>query len=179
MNQIRIEATSLAQIPGYHAALDEVAKERRFLAFLQAPALADSTKFVQWLTAGAGLHYVAITSGDTVVGWCDVVRHPHTGFAHTGQLGMGVVAGYRRRGIGRRLVQAALDGATEIGLRRVELEVFRSNVGAVRLYDAFGFQHEGAKRQARILDGIVDDVLIMARLQSPAIDSGAASVERR
>lgn len=178
MDHIRVEATSLSQIPGYHAALDQVAKERRFLVFLQAPSLADSTKFVQWLAAGAGLHYVAITSSDTVVGWCDVVRHPHAGFTHAGQLGMGVIAPYRRRGVGRQLVQSALDGAAASGLRRIELEVFRSNVWAVRLYESSGFQHEGVKRESRILDGIVDDVLFMSRLYSQAIQPVVAAVER-
>jgi ribosomal protein S18 acetylase RimI-like enzyme len=178
MEHIRVEATGLAQVPGYHAALDQVAQERRFLAFLQAPPLADSIKFVEWLSAGAGLHLVAITATNDVVGWCDVVRHPHAGFTHAGQLGMGVVAPYRRRGIGRRLVQAALERAAASGIRRVELEVFRSNVGAVRLYESTGFQHEGAKREARILDGVVDDVLIMAWLQSPAIQPGVAAAKR-
>ena len=96
---------------------------------------------------------------------CDI---PHEGFTHVGQLGMGVLGGYRRRGVGRQLLQAALDGGRAIGLRRLELEVFRSNAAAVLLYESFGFQHEGAKRDARILDGITDDVLIMARV-TPAI----------
>ena len=169
MDQIRVEVTRPTHVPGYHAALDAVARERRYLAFLQAPPLDQSAQFVQWLGTGAGLHYVAITAEDTVVGWCDVVRHPHEGFTHVGQLGMGVLGGYRRRGVGRQLLQAALDGGRAIGLRRLELEVFRSNAAAVLLYESFGFQHEGAKRDARILDGITDDVLIMARVVTPAI----------
>jgi hypothetical protein len=88
---IRVEATTLAFAPGYHAALDQVARERRYLAFLEAPPLGDSTSFVQWLLGGAGLHYVAVTPANEVVGWCDVVRNAREGFAHTGQLGMGVV----------------------------------------------------------------------------------------
>jgi RimJ/RimL family protein N-acetyltransferase len=169
MDEIRVEATRPTHVAGYHAALDEVAKERRYLAFLHAPPLEQSTQFVQWLEAGAGLHYVATTTENVVVGWCDVVRHRHEGFAHVGQLGMGVVGAFRRRGVGRQLVQAALDGSRAIGLRRVELEVFQSNSAAVRLYESFGFQHEGVKRAARILDGMTDDVLIMGLVVAPAI----------
>jgi RimJ/RimL family protein N-acetyltransferase len=169
MDEIRVGATRLTHIPGYHAALDEVAKERRYLAFLQAPSLEQSTQFVQWLDGGGGLHFVATTTEDVVVGWCDVVRQPHEGFRHVGQLGMGVVGPFRRRGVGRQLVKAARDGGREIGLRRFELEVFRSNAAAVRLYESFGFQHEGLKRAARILDGITDDVAIMALVVALAI----------
>ena len=169
METIRVEATDLTHVPGYHAALDQVARERRYLAFLEAPPLSDSTSFVQWLRNGAGLHYVAITSGNEVVGWCDVVRNSREGFTHTGQLGMGVVTPFRRRGIGRQLVHAAVAGATAMGLLRVELEVFRSNAGAVHLYESTGFQHEGVKRAARVLDGVSDDVLMMAHIHAPAI----------
>jgi hypothetical protein len=34
-------------IEGFHAALDSVARERRYLYFLEAPALEDASKFVR------------------------------------------------------------------------------------------------------------------------------------
>jgi len=39
-SSVRIVPTAEFHIPGLHAALDEVAKERRYLAFLGAPAIA-------------------------------------------------------------------------------------------------------------------------------------------
>ena len=42
---VRIVPTAEFHIPGLHAALDEVAKERRYLAFLGAPPLAATREF--------------------------------------------------------------------------------------------------------------------------------------
>jgi ribosomal protein S18 acetylase RimI-like enzyme len=85
---------------------------------------------------------------------------------HVGRLGMGVNAGCRGQGIGKALLQAALERAFRQGLHRVELEVFRSNGSAVNLYEAHGFVREGVKVGARKLDGVVDDILLFAAFSS-------------
>jgi RimJ/RimL family protein N-acetyltransferase len=84
------------------------------------------------------------------------------GFKHVGALGMGVAATHRRRGVGERLVKAALDRSRAAGLTRVELEVFASNRAAIALYEKLGFEHEGVRRFARNIDGAYDDVVLMA-----------------
>jgi SAM-dependent methyltransferase len=101
------------------------------------------------------------TDGERVVGWCDVAPRSWHGFRHSGVLGMGVVAEWRNQGIGSRLLQATLAAARAAGLSRIDLEVFRSNRGAIILYEKFGFVHEGVKRDARVLDDLRDDLLCM------------------
>src|SRR5437763_25882 len=82
------------------------------------------------------------------------------------RLGMGVKAGFRRKGIGKGLLKAALNQAFGQGLERVEIEVFRSNDSAVRLYEAHGFLREGVKVGARKLDGMSDDILLFAAFKN-------------
>jgi ribosomal protein S18 acetylase RimI-like enzyme len=60
--------------------------------------------------------------------------------------GIAVTADARRRGMGRGLVRAAIEGAREEGLRAVVLHVSVTNVGAVALYQAAGF---GVARRLR------------------------------
>jgi RimJ/RimL family protein N-acetyltransferase len=165
-SSVRIVPTAEFHIPGLHAALDEVAKERRYLAFLGAPPFAATREFSRALTSGAGVQVVAVTEDERVVGWCDIVRVPMEGFTHTGRLGMGLLAPYRARGIGRRLAEAAIAAAWEAGMTRIELEVLASNPKAIRLYEKLGFVHEGVKRRARHLDGAWDDNVLMALLAS-------------
>ena len=159
---IRIVPTTESHIPGLHAALDEVARERRYLAFLKAPPLGAMREFIRAVIGGAGVQVVAVTEDDRVVGWCDIVRVPLEGFDHTGRLGMGLLAPYRGQGIGRRLATAAIEVARAAGMERIELEVLGSNVNAIRLYERLGFVHEGVKRRARKLDGAWDDNVLMA-----------------
>jgi ribosomal protein S18 acetylase RimI-like enzyme len=96
------------------------------------------------------------------VGWCDIVRNPYEGFRHVGRLGMGLLPDYRRRGVGRQLAGQAIEAARQIGIERIELEVFASNTVAIALYRALGFVTEGTKRRARKLDGEYDDNVVMA-----------------
>ncbi len=51
-----------------------------------------------------------------------------------------VAPGWRRRGMGRRLVDECLKTAVQSGARAVLLEVRPSNIGAVQLYRSFGFR---------------------------------------
>ena len=53
-----------------------------------------------------------------------------------------------------------------MGLDRIELEVFASNVRAVELYRRTGFVEEGRRRCARKLDGVCDDILMFGILRN-------------
>ncbi len=52
---------------------------------------------------------------------------------------------FRRRGIGRRLLARALEDAASRGAIRSYLEVRRSNLGAQKLYEQFGFTVTGVR----------------------------------
>ena len=77
--------------------------------------------------------------------------------------GLAVARGHQRRGIARRLLDAAIDEARKRRVRRLTLRVLAGNDAARKLYDSFGFEVEGILREEFLIDGrYVDDVL-MAR----------------
>lgn len=77
--------------------------------------------------------------------------------------GLAVDPRCRRRGLGRRLVEAAVAEATRRGARKLGLRVLGGNAAAWSLYAACGFVVEGVLREEFLLGGrYVDDVL-MAR----------------
>jgi RimJ/RimL family protein N-acetyltransferase len=143
--------------------LDVVARERRYLAMTEGPTREQADGFLADARARGMVQEVAVAGGE-VVGWCDVIRKPYPGFEHSGTLGMGLLPAYRGRGLGTRLLDAALAGAAKLGITRVELEVFASNARAIALYERRGFAREGVKEGARVLDGATDDIVCMARL---------------
>jgi len=75
---------------------------------------------------------------------------------------MGVLKNRRGNGIGGRLIEAAISGAKARGLEKIELSVYSSNQVALALYRSFGFREEGKRLRGRLVDGIYDDVLLMA-----------------
>jgi putative acetyltransferase len=83
---------------------------------------------------------------------------------HVASLGMSVHSEFRRRGIGRALLEAGIAWAKDIGITRLELAVFADNAPAIALYEAMDFQHEGRRRHfVRFGESYLDD-LVMARL---------------
>ena len=162
MDEVRIIPTREKDIDRFSAVVDIVARERRYIGFVEGPPLESTQKFVRSILAGGGVQMLAVRMNDEVVGWCDIVRNPVEGFRHTGRLGMGLIPTYRGQGLGKRLVVETIHSARQVGIERVELEVFASNERAIALYRTLGFVTEGIKRRARKLDGVYDDNVFMA-----------------
>lgn len=82
--------------------------------------------------------------------------------AHVRQiLGFAVSDEARGKGVGRRLVQAAVEEARRQGARRITLRVLGHNIPARTLYASEGFVIEGVLPGEFFLDGAyVDDVLM-------------------
>lgn len=148
-------------IAALHAVLDAVAQEKRYLTFLQAPALEDFSKFVQGAIAGGVIQHVAVAGGQ-VVGWCDVLPGERATMRHAGRLGIGLLASHRDKGFGARLIVSVLGEAKRRGLVRISLSVRADNTRAIRLYERLGFQHEGRARRTLRIDGDYADSLNMA-----------------
>lgn len=85
--------------------------------------------------------YVARLPGIPVVAFCAcwiVVDELHINT-------IAVAAGFRRRGLGRALMQHVLADVEAEGIRRTTLEVRRSNDPARRLYESLGFTLAGVR----------------------------------
>ena len=105
--------------------------------------------------------FVAERDDGTIVGRLSVGRDPHPASTHVADLGLMVARDTRRQGVGRALMQAAVDWAHETGIRKLELHVFPWNEAAIALYEAFGFEREGyRKRHYRRGNELVDAILM-------------------
>jgi len=151
---------------GLREALDVVAREKRFLALTQAPPPEAAEAFYRDIVQNDLCQFVAVEDGN-VVGWCDVLPRPGDARAHVGVLGIGLVPAARHRGIGRRLMQAAIAKAWAKGLTRIELSVRVDNANARALYEDLGFVLEGLNRNALRIDGQYFDNYAMALLGPP------------
>ena len=161
---VRVVPLARCHLAGFHAAVDRVARERRHLAMLEAPPFARTRRVVlDSLKAGA-VHVVALAGSDEVIGWCDLRPKTSPTLRHSAVLGMGLVAPYRGRGIGTRLLAATLEAAACAGMQRAELVVRADNAPAIALYRRFGFTLEGTLRDYLRVDGVSYDALQMARL---------------
>ncbi|RKY04844.1 ribosomal-protein-alanine N-acetyltransferase [Candidatus Poribacteria bacterium] len=87
-------------------------------------------------------HLFVAKIGDEVVGYVDIWITEEEGHITN----LAVSPRHRRKGIGSMLLKHALDYARSKGVKKVWLEVRRSNLAAQRLYAKFGFKAIGVRR---------------------------------
>jgi RimJ/RimL family protein N-acetyltransferase len=120
--------------------------------------------------------YVAEDAG-SIVGRLSLARDPHPASHHVADLGLMVTATHRRRGIGRMLLEQAVAWARDAGVRKLELHVFPWNEPAIRLYETFGFEREGLRRDHYRRDREYVDAILMAYRLPPSAEEATRSAE--
>lgn len=157
---IDVRDATLDDVAGCHRCLDEVAQEGRWLSRLSAPPFDGFAAYMTDLHRARAPQIVAVD--DRAIGWCDIRLDASPVRAHVGTLGMGLLATYRGKGIGGRLLQLAMQRARQRGLERIELSVLDENAVARALYARFGFQIEGRRVRDWKHDGVYQDSILMA-----------------
>jgi RimJ/RimL family protein N-acetyltransferase len=125
-----------------------VSEERRYLKAIQ-----------RWPHAAV---LVAEEDDGRLVGRLSLARDTHPASAHVADLGLMVAIDRRGRGVGYALLRAAVEWAREVGVTKLELHVFPWNEPALALYDRFGFEREGYRRNHYKRDGEYVDAILMA-----------------
>jgi RimJ/RimL family protein N-acetyltransferase len=105
--------------------------------------------------------FVAEDEG-TVVGRLSLSRDPHPASRHVADLGLMVAASHRGKGIGRMLLEQAVQWSRMSEIRKLELHVFPWNGPALRLYESFGFEREGYRKAHYARDEELVDAILMA-----------------
>jgi len=95
---MEIVYSSVEYVTAFWAAIDEVARERRFLLFTKAPEIEKTRAFLEEVSEKKWSQFFAIED-DQVVGWCDVLPYPYEGCEHNAHLGMGVLESHRGKGL--------------------------------------------------------------------------------
>jgi putative acetyltransferase len=96
----------------------------------------------------------------SVIGWCRVFGGGYPKTAHVGDVGIGLLALYRGRGIGTLLMEQAIAWAQDTGLVKLTADTFATNARARALFEKMGFEETGIRRaQYRVREQDVDEIL--------------------
>lgn len=139
MNHLNIVPMELAYLRSYWETVGAVMAEGRYLSRVENFSFEGSELFVRGLLrAGVPFLVVIDPAVDRVVGWADANRAEEQ--LGAGMLGMGLLEGYREKGLGRRLLLELLERCRAFGYTAVLLDVRASNQRAIRLYKSLGFE---------------------------------------
>lgn len=86
----------------------------------------------------------------------------HIKFRHKAGIGIFILQKYCGMGLGRQLMEYAIENARKTELEQLKLGVFDDNVAAIRLYEKLGFREWGREPHAfKLKDGSYRDEIQM------------------
>jgi RimJ/RimL family protein N-acetyltransferase len=168
--QITIRTADESDVPALIEYLTELRAERLPTIFRYdgVPTPEEEVEFLEQFSGENADFFVALDA-QAIVGNLGVVARGLPQTCHNAGLGMSVLATYRNRGVGSRLMDTVIEWAKQRPIRRLELEVLGNNPGARRFYERKGFALEGCRSGAVEVDGTYVDALIMALVFEPAV----------
>jgi ribosomal protein S18 acetylase RimI-like enzyme len=180
-----IRSVGQDDLPALFAYLDDHLADngRDGAALFQPMARADSrfptdkkASFTAGLTTPLGQPgwrraWIAVDPDGAIAGHIDLRARPEPAAAHRALLGMGVQRDWRRRGLGLRLIDAAVAWAQQTQLGWIDLEVLSVNLPALGLYRQAGFRVVGEIPQMFRIDNEFLSYTLMNRALPTATPS--------
>jgi len=141
-------------------------QEHAYVNTLQLPYQTDSLWEKRLANSSDSNICLVAIKDDEIVGQLSLISMSRPRRKHVATFGMGVSNFHTGKGIGSKLLIAALDLADNwLNISRVELEVYVDNDIAVSLYKKFGFEVEGTSKNYAFKNGEYVDAFFMARIK--------------
>ena len=170
--RVNVRPASVEDAAGIAAVLEAVTAERVYSAVDRAWTVDEQRSYLASLSARDAFH-VAVTDSGRVVGYQSLDRYSSIlqSMAHVGTLGTFLLPEWRGRGIGRALFAATRRFAESAGYRKLVIQVRGSNDAAQSFYQRLGFSECGRLHAQVVVDGTVDDEVVMELFLDTAIRS--------
>ena len=159
---MHVRRASADDAEGIARILEAIAAERVYSAIDRAWPVDQQRAYLASLTPREAFHVAVAPSGE-IVGYQSLDRYSPIlpTMAHVGALGTFLLPGWRGRGVGRALFAATTAFAEAAGYRKFVIHVRASNQAAQRFYEKVGFTECGRLRAQVLVDGQLDDEVVM------------------
>jgi len=105
-----------------------------------------------------------VEESGALVGWLSFQSfYGRPAYRATAEISIYVAKGWQGRGIGRTLLERAVEEAPRLGLRTLLGFIFGHNTPSLRLFEGLGFQRWALLPRVAELDGIERDLVIVGR----------------
>ena len=89
----------------------------------------------------------------------------HMKYCHRAYFGISILKEYCNKGLGKYILEIALEQAKNNGFEQVELGVFEDNIRAIKLYEKCGFEKVGIQPRAyKLKDGTYRNEIQMVHI---------------
>ncbi|MGB3691181.1 MAG: N-acetyltransferase family protein [Spirulinaceae cyanobacterium] len=99
-----------------------------------------------------------------IIGWLSFQSfYGRPAYRGTTELSIYVASEYRRQGLGKQLLQRAVDQSQKLEIHTLLGFIFAHNEASLRLFDQFSFREWGYLPRVAELDGVERDLVILGR----------------
>ena len=116
----------------------------------------------EWKIANTSIMLLAIVNGE-IGGYLFLEGYDSPYLKHRATLTIGLLDEHTNQGIGTKLMVGAEEWATNNGLRRLELNVAKTNEAAIALFKKFNYVVEGECHDAILIEDRFENELIMSK----------------
>lgn len=116
-----------------------------------------------WKNSTNSILLLAIMNGQ-LAGYVQFTGGPAPRALHRASVVIGVKQDFAKKGIASSLMIQGERWAKEVGISKLELTVIKENMNAQKLYQKLGFENEGLRKNALIINGHFVDEFHMGKL---------------
>lgn len=167
MNLMIIRKIKISDAENLAALIQQVEGSSQYMLWEEGERKSDSDnqlKMIESMKNNENSTILVAENENGLVGYLMVIGGKARRNRHSGYLVIGILNGYRGKGIGTLLFEELEQWASKQKLRRLELTVVTRNEAGLYLYKKMGFEIEGTKRDSLFIDGEYLDEYYMSKI---------------
>ncbi|MBD1383225.1 GNAT family N-acetyltransferase [Metabacillus arenae] len=108
--------------------------------------------------------WVVMNDHDDMLGWISFEPfYGRAAYQYTAEVSIYLHENTRGQGLGRQLLQEALDACPNLGIKTILSYIFGHNQASLRLFERFGFERWANFPNVAELDGVERDLVILGK----------------
>ncbi|MGM7701313.1 GNAT family N-acetyltransferase [Pseudalkalibacillus sp. Hm43] len=142
-------------------AAESIVKSRSFIQKEKTRTIEEERSFITDVKLSDNMYAVVEVDGN-IVGIARVLRGELEMKRHCGVFRTWITEEAQGKGIGTKIMEYTLEWGKTEGLHKLWLTVFSNNPIASKLYERYGFVHEGTQKDQLCIKGEYEDEIYMA-----------------